>query len=69
MGTLKRQNGASFLAVLVFLGLFAAVGLFGLKILPLYLDYTALNKAMDDLQGVANLGKQGKTDHHVTVEV
>ena len=62
MGTLKRQQGISFLGLLVILALCAAVGLFGLKVLPLYLDYTAVSKAMDDMQGIPNLGKKGSKE-------
>lgn len=59
MGTMKRQEGISFLGLLIILALCAAVGLFGLKVLPLYLDYASVSKAFDDLPGTPNLGKQG----------
>jgi hypothetical protein len=59
MGMLKRQNGASFLGILIILAMVAALGLFGMKVLPLYLDYTSVSKAMDDMPGLAGLGKKG----------
>jgi len=60
MRTIKQQRGIGFLGILIILAMTAAIGLFGLKVLPLYIDNASVNKAMDDLPGLAGLGKQGK---------
>lgn len=60
MKTIKRQSGMSFFALLIVLGMCSAVGLFGLRVLPLYMDYMAVSGAMDDLPEVPGLGKKGK---------
>ena len=60
MRTLKGQRGVSYLGLLIILAMFAAIGLFGLKVFPLYTDYAAVSKALEDIQGLPGLGKKGK---------
>jgi len=58
MKTFKQQQGMGFLGILIILAMAAAIGLFGMKILPLYLDNASVNKAMDDLPGLARKKRQ-----------
>ena len=60
MRTLKGQQGISYLGLLIVLGMCAAIGLFGLKVFPLYTDYASVSKALEDIQGLPGLGKKGK---------
>ena len=49
-----------FLGILIVMGLVAAVGLFGMKALPLYIQNSSVTAGLDSLIGVPNLGKKGK---------
>jgi hypothetical protein len=60
MRTFKQQRGASFLGIVTFVAMAAAIGLFAAKTGPLYMQYATVNKALDDLISVPNLGSQGK---------
>ena len=60
MRTIKQQNGASFLGILIILAMSAAIGLFGMKVLPLYIENSSVNAALDALIGVPNIGKKGR---------
>jgi len=62
MNTLKQQRGIGFLGLVIILAMCAAIGLFGLKVLPLYLDNGSVNKSLDDLLTVPGIGKKGKTE-------
>lgn len=60
MRTLKQQHGASFLGIVTMLAMVMAIGLFAAKTGPLYMQNASVNKALDDLIAVPNLGSQGK---------
>jgi hypothetical protein len=60
MRTFKQQRGASFLGILIFVAMFMAIGLFALKTGPLFMQNASVNKALDDLSSVPDIGKQGK---------
>jgi len=61
-GVFVVQRGLGFLGIVIILGMAAAIGLFGLKVLPLYLDNGSVNKAVDDLVTVPGIGKKGKNE-------
>ena len=60
MRTFRQQRGMGFLPMLIIFAMVAAIGLFGMKTLPLYIENSSVNAALDSLIGVPNIGKQGK---------
>lgn len=60
MKALKQHQEAGFIGISIILLMCATIGLFGLKVLPLYIENISLNEIMDNLVNTDGLGKQGK---------
>ena len=60
MRTLKRQRGIGFLGIVTIMAMVMALGLFAAKTGPLYMQNASVNKALEYLPAVPNLGSQGK---------
>lgn len=56
MNIRKHQAGLSMLSWVILILLIAFVGLFGFKLIPVYMDYTTINSALTDVahQATAN---------------
>src|SRR5579859_8189874 len=46
MAMRKHQTGMTMISWIILIGLVGFVGIFGFKLLPIYMDYFAINKAM-----------------------
>ena len=46
MAMRKHQTGLTMISWIILIGLIGFVGIFGFKLIPIYLDYFAVNKAM-----------------------
>lgn len=46
MAMRKHQTGLTMISWIILIGLIGFVGIFGFKLIPIYLDYFAINKAL-----------------------
>ncbi len=50
MAMRKHQTGMTMISWILLIGLIGFVGIFGFKLIPIYMDYFAINKAMTTVQ-------------------
>lgn len=61
MNIRKRQAGLTMISWVILILLIAFVGLFGFKLIPIYMDYTTINSALTSVthNAVANISASG----------
>lgn len=66
MAMRKHQTGMTMISWILLIGLIGFVGLFGFKLLPIYLDYYTLNKAMTN---VAKEVQPGESPQQIRISI
>lgn len=57
MALRKHQTGMTMISWILLIGLIGFVGIFGFKLIPIYLDYFAIDKALITVQKNMTLGE------------
>ncbi|HEV2110137.1 MAG TPA: DUF4845 domain-containing protein [Gammaproteobacteria bacterium] len=64
MAMRKHQTGLTMISWIILIGLIGFVGIFGFKLIPIYLDYFAVNRAM--ITAVKNL-QSGESPQQIRI--